>query len=135
MSVHLQNTSISRLQLTQFIRLRFVRIDRKTLVHEEIPDLFSLLPGVERFVLRVTDAAKLFVRSRRFGPVALANELDDPFALIDLLTQHLAQIAPFGSKDVLPDRLVPQESEGVGHELSGTAQLFADRGNENRGTW
>ena len=131
MGVDFQDISIGRLQLAQLLRLRLVRVDRETLVHEQVPDLFPLLPGIKRLVLRVTDPAELFVRRGRLGAVALADELDDTFALIDLLTQHLAQVASFGAEDVLPDRLVTQESQRVGDELPRAAQLLAHRGNED----
>jgi hypothetical protein len=47
----------------------------------------------------------------------LADELDDAAALIDFLAKHFAQIAAFQPEDLLPDRLVAKESEGVGDKL------------------
>lgn len=118
----------------QLLRLRFVRVGGKTLVHEKVPDFFSGLSSIKRPVLSVTNSAELFVRSRRFGPVALTDELDDTFALIDLLTQHLAQVASLRPKDVLPNRLVTQKGQGISDELPGAPQLLANRGNEDCGT-
>ena len=61
----------------------------------------------------------------------LADELDHTFGLIDLLPQHLAQVAAFGSENILPNRLVSQKGQGVGYELPRTAQLLAHGRNEN----
>ena len=121
--------------MAQLLGLRLVRVDGKTLVHEKVPDFFPALSGIKGLVLSVTDSAELFVRSRRFGAVALTDELDDTFALIDLLTQHLAQVAALRPKDVLPNRLVTQKGQGIGDELPRAPQLLANRGNEDCGTW
>ena len=85
--------------------------------------------------MRVIDPAELFVRSGRLGPVTLADELDDAFALIDLLAEHLAQVSPLGPKNVLPNGLVTQKSQSISDELPGTPQLLANRGNKDGGTW
>jgi hypothetical protein len=61
----------------------------------------------------------------------LSDELDDAFALIDSLPKHRAQVAAFGSKNILPDWLITQEGKRVGHKLPGTAQLPADGRNKN----
>jgi hypothetical protein len=67
----------------------------------------------------------------RLGAVAIADNLEDAFALIDLLAQHRAQVAGFGPENLLPDRLVAQEGQGVGGELPAASQLAADGGNED----
>jgi hypothetical protein len=51
--------------------------------------------------------------------------------LIDLLAQHRAQVARFGPENVLPDRLIPEEGQGIGGELPAASQLAADSGNED----
>jgi hypothetical protein len=43
------------------------------------------------------------------GSVALADQLDDTFALINLLAQHRTQVASFRPENVLPDRFVTQK--------------------------
>jgi hypothetical protein len=53
-------------------------------------------------------------------------------ALIDLFAQHLAQIAFFRAKNILPDRFVAEESQRVRNELPGGSQLPANGGNENK---
>jgi hypothetical protein len=63
----------------------------------------------------------LFVRSRSFRAVALANQLDDALALVDFIPQHGTEIACLGAKDVLPDRLVPKKGESVSHKLAGAS--------------
>src|ERR1700674_2112702 len=113
--------------MLQLLRLRLVRGDGKTLVHVKVPDFFPAFSRIESLILSVTDPAEFFVRNGRFRAVALTDELDHAFALIDLLTQHLAQVAAFRPEDVLPDRLISQEGQGVGDELPGAPQLLADR--------
>src|SRR5687768_2376227 len=94
--VRLQPSAIGGLKLAQFFGLALAFIDREIFVDEEVPDFLAALPGVERFVLRVTDAAELRIGLGRFGAIAIADNLEDAFALIDLLPQHRAEIACFG---------------------------------------
>jgi hypothetical protein len=81
--------------------------------------------------LGITHPAKLRIRLGRFGAVAIADDLEDAFALIDLLAQHRAEIAGLGPENVLPDRLVPKKAEGVGGELPPAPQFTADSGDED----
>ena len=111
--------------------LRLVLVDGKSLVHVEVPDFFPALSRIESLVLRVTDPAEFRIGRRRLGAIALAYELDHTFRLIDLLPQHLAQVAAFRSENILPNGLVSQKGQGVCDELARTAQLFADGRNEN----
>src|SRR5438045_3226926 len=131
MRIDLQHISIRGLQMLQLLGLRLVLVDGKSLVHVEVPDFFPALSRIESLVLRVTDPAEFRIRRWRFGAITLADELDHTFGLIDLLPQHLAQVAAFGSENILPNRLVSQKGQGVGDELARTAQLFADGRNEN----
>src|SRR5437588_4654269 len=131
MRVDLQNISVSRLQMLEFLRLRLVLVDGKTLVHVKVPDFFPGLSRIESLILRVTHPAEFRIRCGRLRAVTLADELDDAFALVDLGAQHLAQIAAFGSEDVLPDRFVTEKRECVRDKLPRTAQFFTDSGNEN----
>jgi hypothetical protein len=94
---------------------------------------FALLPGVKRFILGVTDAPELLVGRGRLGSIALADQLHDAFAAVNLLAEHRAQIALFSAEDVLPHRLVPEELQGIRNQLTRGFQLLADRGNENGG--
>src|SRR5437763_7701173 len=120
--------------MPQFLGLRFVLVDGKTLVHVKVPDCFSGLSRIESLILRVTDPAKFRIGRRRFGPVTLTDELDDAFALVDLVAQHLAQIAALGAEDVLPDWFVAEKGQCVRDKLAGAAQFLADSRNENGGT-
>jgi hypothetical protein len=81
--------------------------------------------------LRVADAAELRIGLGRLGAVAITDNLEDPFALIDLLPQHRAQVASFGAENILPDRLVTEIGQRVGGELPAAPQFLADGGNEN----
>jgi hypothetical protein len=91
----------------------------------------TFLPRVERLVLCIADATKLGIGRRRFGSVAITNDLEHAFALIDLLAQHRPEIAGFGAEDVLPDRLVTEERERIRGELAAAPQFTADRGNKD----
>src|SRR5438477_11425014 len=117
--------------MLEFLGLWFVLVDGKTLVHVKVPDFFPGFSRIESLVLRVTNPTKLRIRRRRLGAIALPDELDHTFALIDLRPQHLAQVAAFGAKNILPYRLVTEEGQGVGDKLTCAAQFLAHSRNEN----
>ena len=81
--------------------------------------------------MRVADPAELRVGLRRLGAVAIADDLEDAFALIDLLAQHRAEVAGFGAENLLPDGLVTEEGEGVSGELPATPEFPADSRNKD----
>ena len=130
-SIGLEAMAVGLLQFAQFIRLRVMRIDREALINKEVPNFLALGPGIEGFVLRVTDAAKFLIRSRRLGAITLANELNDAFALIDLFTEHSAQIAALGAENVLPDWLVAEKGQSIYNQLPGAMKLTTDGGNKD----
>src|ERR1044071_704714 len=115
--VRLQTLPVSDLERAKLGRLSLARIDRERFVDKKIPDFFTPLPGIERFVLRVTDAAELGIRLGRLGAITVADDLEDAFTLVDLLAQHPAQVASLSPKNVLPDRLITEEGERIGGEL------------------
>src|SRR5438270_12448246 len=131
MGVRLQTLPIGGLERAQFLRLTFASVDRKRFVNEKIPDFFATFPGVRCYILSVTHAAELRVGRGWLGAVAIANDLQHAFALVDLLTQHRAQVARLSAEDILPDRLVAEKGEGVGGELAAAAQFAADGGDEH----
>jgi len=133
--VGLKAFAIGRLEIAQLLRLWFMRIDRKVFVNEKIPNFFAPLASVERLILSVADAPEFAVDGRWFGAVATAHQLHHPFALVDLLTQHLAQVAAFRAEDVLPRRLVAEKHQRIDDELARASQLLANRGSENEGAW
>ena len=63
----------------------FADIDGKFFIDEEVPDFLAALARIKRFVLRVADAAKLRIGRGRLGAIAIADDLEDAFGLIDLL--------------------------------------------------
>ncbi len=89
--------------------------------------------GVEPFELRVGDAAKLRVGLGGLGAVGEADEVDQPVAAIDLVAQHLAQIARLGAKDILPLGFVAQPGQNVGGQLPRVSQFAGGCRNENAG--
>ena len=121
MRVRLETTPIGCLQLTQFRRLGFMRVDREALVDEEVPDFFPALARVKSFVLRIAHPAELLVGTRRFGPVTLADELNDAFAVIDLLAQESTQVSAFRAENLLPGRLITEKSQRISHQLPGAS--------------
>ncbi len=129
--VRLQTQSIDCLELAHFGRLVIANVSWEMLVDEEIPNFLSALPGVESFVLRIAHPAELLVGRWRLCSVALTHQLNDSFALIDLLAKQSAQIAAFSAKDVLPDRLITEKGQGVRHELPGASKFPTNRRNEN----
>ena len=103
------------------------------LADDDDPGLFALAEGVEELELGVGDAAVVRVHVGRFGAVAVADELDEALAGVDLLPQPLAQFAVAGGEVVLGDGVVPQGADGGGDGLAGGAQLLADGGDEQAG--
>src|SRR5664279_4085690 len=135
MRVGLHATAVSTLEFVQLLRLRIVCFDWKSLVDEKVPHLLPTVSGIESFELGVTDPPVMVIGNRWFGPVTLADQLDDTFALINLLAQHRTQVASLRSKDVLPNRFVAQKSQCIGDELPRAAQFFTDGGDKDWRAW
>src|SRR5438045_2528104 len=131
MRLRLQATAISSLQLAQFMRLDFASVGRKALVDKQVPDFLPALSRVEGFVLRVAYSAELLISRGRLRAITSSHELNDSFALINLLAQQDPEITRLGAKDVLPNRLIAEKSQRIGHELPGAFQLATDCGNED----
>ena len=55
--------------------------------------------------------------------------------MIDLLAQQNPEIARLGAKDVLPDWLIAEKRQRIGHELPRAFQLTTDCGNEDERAW
>lgn len=108
-----------------------MRVDWKVLVDEKIPNFFRLFSRIQRFILRVTDTAELFVRARRFSAITLTDELDNAVGLVDSAPQQLAQVATFCSEDVLPHRFVAEKTESISDELPRALQFLGDGRNED----
>src|ERR1043165_5979157 len=101
MRVGLQALPVSGLKRTKLCRLSFARVDGESFVDKKIPDFFAAFPGVERFVLGVTNPAELRIGLGRLGAVAVADDLENAFALVDLLAQHPAQVARLRPANIL----------------------------------
>ena len=89
-----------------------------------------LAAGVEELELGVGDAAVVGVHLGRFGAVAVADELDEALAGVDLLAQPLSQLAVAGGEVVLGDRVESERAHGGGDGLPSGEQLLADGGEE-----
>src|SRR3954471_22655792 len=129
--VRLEALAVGCLKGAQFFRLRFTGVDRESFVDEKVPDFLAPFPGAERFVLGVADPAEFRIGRGRLGAVAVTDDLEDAFALVDLLAQHPPQIARLGPENILPDRLVTQKAQGVSGELAATAKFAANGRNKN----
>jgi hypothetical protein len=131
MGIGLQTMTIRGLKGAQFLGLAFANVDREIFVDEKVPNLFAFRPGVKGLVLSVTDPPELRVGLERLSAVAIADYLEDAFALVDLLAQHGAEISGFGPENFLPDRLVTEEGEGIRGELAAASELSTDGGYED----
>lgn len=131
MGVGLYSVAVKLLEFRQRRRFGFMRVGGKIFINKKVPDLLPALPGVERFVLGVTNSPKFLIKIGRLRAITIADQLHDTFALIDLLPKEAAQVAAFGAEDVLPDRLITEKGQRVSHQLPGAAQFSTDGGNKN----
>src|SRR5205814_8981912 len=76
-------------------------------------------------------STELLISRGGLCPITLSHQLNDSFALINLLAQQDPEITRLGAKDVLPSRLIAKKSQRIGHELPGAFQLATDCGNED----
>ena len=97
------------------------------------PGLFTLGAGVEELELGIGDTAIVGIHLGRFGTVAVADELDESLAGVDLLPQPPSQLAVAGGKIILRDGIEPEGAHSGGDILTGGPQLLADGGKEK--TW
>jgi hypothetical protein len=56
----------------------------------------------------------------------LSDELDDAFAVIDLLTQEATEVTALSAENILPCRLVTQKYQCIRHKLPRTVKLMAN---------
>ena len=106
-------------------------ISRKVLADDNDPGPFLLLVCVEKLKLRVGDTAVLWIDFGGLGTIALAHQLDEAFASIELFAEPLAQFAIAGGKVVLRDGIEPERADRPGHSLPGGPQLLTDSGKKH----
>jgi hypothetical protein len=75
---------------------------------EEEPGLFFLRPSVKELELSVRDSAIAGIRLGRLRAVALADDLDEALAGVDLVAENLAEVAGLCAEDFLNDGRVAQ---------------------------
>ena len=73
MRIRFQHIAIGALQLRSLGWFRLMRVDRKTFVDKQVPDLLTLFARVERLVLSIAYPAEFGVWNRRFIPITLTN--------------------------------------------------------------
>src|ERR1700730_4806474 len=132
--VRLEPAPVSGLQFPQFCWFAITSVRRKMFIDEQVPDLLVTLPGTERFILGVANPPEFFVRSGWFRAVTLANQLDDAFAMINLLSQNFAKISALRAENFLPNWLITEKCQCVSDQLPRTFQLTAHSGNEHQRT-
>jgi hypothetical protein len=70
---------------------------------KEEPRLFLLLARIEKLELAIGDSAIVRVNCGRLRPTALADDLDEAFARVDLVAENLAEVAGLCAEDFLYD--------------------------------
>ena len=90
------------------------RVVRAILLGKDDPGFLASASRVEELVLRVGDAAVFGVGLGRFRAEALADDLDEPFAVVDLIAENLLEITRLGAEDILPDGVVAETRQDVG---------------------
>jgi hypothetical protein len=113
--VELQSAALSlvagRIRMRRIIRKGKVeavqrRVAGAGVSGEQEPRLFFLRPSVEELELGVRDSAIVGIHRRRLRAVAMADDLDEAIAGVDLVAQDFAEVAGLGAEDFLNDRRV-----------------------------
>ena len=107
------------------------RIPGATLSSKEQPRPFILRTGIQELELSVGCPAILGIHRRRFRAVALANDLDEALAGIDLVAQDLAEVTGLGAEDFLNDRRVTQPCKDGGDAAACLAEFRRDAGDKH----
>jgi hypothetical protein len=73
----------------------------------------------------------LGIHRRRFRAVALADNLDEPLAGVDLVAQDLAEVTGLGAEDFLNDGRVAQACKDGGDAAASLPKLRRDAGDKD----
>ena len=98
---------------------------------EEEPRLFLLLAGIEELELGVGDPTIIGIHYGRLRPVALADDLDEALAGVDLVAQDLAEVALLGAEDFLKGGRVAQPCKDGSDATAYLAKLRRDAGDKD----
>jgi hypothetical protein len=98
---------------------------------KEQPRLFVLRSGVKELELSVGYPTVLAIHRRRFRAVALADDLDEALARVDLVPEDLAEVAGFGAEDFLNDWRVAQPGKDGGDAAASLPKLRRDAGDKD----
>ena len=117
-------------RITRKVKTLQRRVPGASLSSEEQPSLFLLRPGINELELSVRYPTILGIHSGRFRSVALADDLDEALAGVDLVAEYLAEIAGFGPEDFLNDRRIPQACKDCGDAVASLnyEKISADNG-------
>ncbi len=115
---------VGMVAVTRQVELIGWLITREVLVDDDDPGLFLLLVGVEKFELRVGDAAIFWIYLGRLGAITVANKLYEALTRIELFSQPLTQFAIAGGKIILRNRIDPERADRPRYDLTGGTQFF-----------
>ena len=87
MRIGLDPTTVSGLKIAQLLGLGVMSVNREGFINEKVPNFLATIPGIQCFILRIADATELLIGLRWLSAVTLTDELNDTFALINLLAQ------------------------------------------------
>ena len=98
---------------------------------EQEPRLFLLRPGVKEFELGVRDPTIVSVSRGRLRAVALADDLDEALAGVDLVAEDLAKVTGLGAEDFLDDGRIAQPRKDGGDAAACLPELRRDAGDKD----
>ena len=101
---------------------------------EEEPGLFLLLAGVEELELGVRDATIVGIYRGRLRPIALADDLDEAPAGVDLVAEDLAEVTGLGAEDLLNDGRITQPCKDGG-DAAGVCRNSGETQEIKTGGW
>jgi hypothetical protein len=107
------------------------RVPGASLSSEEQPRLFFLRSGVKELELSVRYPTIVGIHRRRFRTVALANDLNQALAGVDLVAEDLAEVAWLGAEDFLNDGRVTQPCKDGSDTAARLAELRRDARDED----
>jgi hypothetical protein len=138
--VELQSAALSlvadRIRVRRIIRKGKVeavqrRVACARMASENKPCLFLLLAGVEELELGIRDSAIVSVNRGRLRAVALADDLDEALAGVDLVAENLAEVAGLGAENFLYDGSVAQPCQDGGDPAACLPELRRNGGDKD----
>jgi len=98
---------------------------------ENEPRLFLLLACVKELELSIGNPTIIRICCGGLRPVALANDLDEALARIDLVAENLTQVTRLRAEDFLNDRCVAQSCKDGGDTVAYLEELSRNAGDKD----